>query len=166
MTLAPFKNLNVHQLGLETADTEERIHSKVDLLARTASKRTAEVVVPFQDATTITGTATLAVWTPTPGFRFLLKGFDVTILIAADIAAAAPVTFGFWDGTVANGPIAPLTAFQDNDPEGLMFSVQREFHNGIRSGAANRPLVIAPNADIGAGVVHVFGIAWGDHVEP
>jgi len=146
-------------------DVFERILAQLEGLRTVEDNRKSVVRLPFHNASTITGTAVLTVWTPTPGFKFSLKGFDITVVVDDDISSSEPVILGFWDGSVANGPIAPIAAFQDNDVEGTFFSVSRSYEEGIVSGAADRALVIAPNATIGSGVVHVMGVIWGDHVE-
>ena len=127
-------------------------------------ERAASVRLPFHAASTITGTTLLSVWTPTPGFRFKLKGFDLTVVVGTVLAASAPVTFGFWDGSVANGAIAPVTGFQPTDEAGLVFNVTKSYGDGVESGAADRALVLGPSATISTGVIQALGVVWGDHV--
>jgi len=145
-----------------TNEALERIHAKLERLVEIENARSNDVYLPFHDVSTITGTSLLSVWTPNPGQRFRLKGFDVTVIVDTDIAGTDPVVFGFWDDSVSD-PIAPVTGFQANDPEGMLFNVSKTLGEGVPSGAADRVLKLGCNATIGAGVLHVFGIVWGDH---
>jgi hypothetical protein len=146
------------------ASVFERILGRLTAIQSVESHRSADVRLPFFAASTITGTTLLTIWTPTPGFKFKLKGYDLTALVTTVLAASAPVSFGFWDGSVANGPIAPVTGFQATDESGLLFNVQKEYGDGITSGAADRALVLGPSATISSGVIQAFGVVWGDHV--
>ena len=142
----------------------ERIHAKLAALLRVSEQRTAQVRLPFS-STSITGTTVLTVWTPTPGFKFLLKGYDITVGVRTVLAASNLVSFGFWDNAVATAAIAPVCSFQATDPAGVHFQVTKDYGEGILSATADNALVLGPSATISTGVLDVMGVVWGDHVQ-
>jgi hypothetical protein len=132
----------------------------------------ATVVVPREDATiyrggtgTFTTTGTITAWDPSPGTRFLLKGFLVTIVVSDTLAAADEVLFYFADDADSDRVVAPIGAAVGNAAAGTIITRDvPDLGSGRLGSAADSNLLIRADIDITTGDVKVVWECWGHEV--
>ena len=103
-------------------------------------------------------------WTPVTGRTITLRGGLLTAKVTTALVGATagdPVGLYETDGTKVIYPLGNVVA--TNDAAGTSYAKAFLFslRNGIKLSAVNAPLVFGCSADIGTGVVAVWGLVWG-----
>ena len=119
---------------------------------------------PVNASLTTTGTAT--VWTPTGGTKFVVYGWDIQILVATTLAAAANgVAFCLYDASVSDSNIiGSLEVLRSDASSGQMFRSQLVRDFGHPSSTADQALIVSPAITINGGRVRITGVVWGTEV--
>ena len=113
--------------------------------------------------TTLTGTGAYTVWDPTTGTKFRLKGYDVKVAVDTTLTGTGSVVLGFWDNA-NSAPVATVATLREGASKGERYSDRADLREGFVSSAANNNLILQGHATLGAGVVRVSGIVWGEEI--
>lgn len=143
----------------------ERLTAAANQANRYAEQHSSDIYIPFEDKTTITGTATASIWTPKSGYKFRLRGFDINAVIRTTLAAGGSHGMLQLLDNSASDPLCVITTVQGTEPAGNAFHKYLDLGNGILSGAADRVLKIGVGENILGGIVMVSGVVWGTEVQ-
>lgn len=149
----------------------EPIADAIRALTRVFRQHKVTVTDPRRDSSVyktgsgdISGTGTLAVWTPT-GKSWVMKGFMVTAVVWDTLAAANATLLYFFDDDDTDRLVAPIGAFSGTAANGTTVSRDAfDLGSGRRASAAGSNLKIGLDEDIGGGNITVGWCVWGDEV--
>lgn len=123
----------------------------------------SNVTKPFEFNTTITASALADIWSPSAK-KFVLKGFELTAIVRAAFVAANPRILMFFDNSTATPVCSAGMAFEAAAPIGVWYATSRDLREGIPSATAGNILKLGFNGSIGAGVLSVGGVVWGEEL--
>ena len=114
---------------------------------------------------TFTGTTLVPIWTPAVGRRIYFQGCAlrpvcVTALVGATVGHGPVIAENVFNPMVSLGVFATAT-----DAAGTNYGFTwMDLENGVPFSAVDAPLYLGThaNATIGAGVIRVCGMVWGD----
>jgi hypothetical protein len=110
--------------------------------------------------TTFTGTGTISVRTPAKGLRFVVRAWQLAVVVDTQLAATTGITVLFFDDSTSNpGPGISWFAAKSQMGDGRLAS-QMQF-DGWWSKASDNDLLIGASGTIGAGVIRVSGVVYG-----
>lgn len=113
----------------------------------------------------ITGTGLTAIWTPVSGRKIVFQGCALRACVITALVGATPGT-GIVIAENVSSPMVSLGGFRTaTDAAGTDYGfVFINLATGWPFSAVNAPLFLGAhlNATIGAGVIRVVGLIWGD----
>lgn len=115
----------------------------------------------FINGNLTSSSATLTVWSPPSSKRFVLKGWRIVAITTGNVTTSVPFVVQLIDSVAGNGS-APVFAFEEAPPNGVVMHDTLEIPDGWVSGAAGRDLKISTTAPITNGVLYLNGIVWGE----
>ena len=121
----------------------------------------SEKFVPFN--ATITGTNSHTIWDPTTGTKFRLKGYDIKVAVDTSLDATGSVTLGLWDNS-NSALVAAVAILREGAAKGERYSDRADLREGVVSSTANNNLILQGHSTLGAGVIRVAGVVWGEEV--
>ena len=121
-------------------------------------------------ATSFTGTTFATLWAPATGKKFKLKGVSLQLGISTTLAGSPSDLVALFDNANNNStavtacPLVNLSLAGTNAAGTSFGTIQFFLREGYTSAAINNTLRIGSYGTIGAGVIRVVGVVFGDEV--
>lgn len=120
-----------------------------------------EILAQWAVNTTFTGTGLISVRTPAKGRSIIVRAWHLAIVVDTQLAASTGITILFYDGTTAS-PGPGLAYFPAKAQMGDGRLAYQDQFDGFVSAANDTVLKLGASATIGAGVIRVSGVVYGE----